>query len=1069
MGGGDMLKKIVTWIGTISILCQIFSSFASIVHAETFAGYDNEDRQETQLIPEDNLKEATENIFNAGFGEFPESSNPITPVLNSGIRLYGQNRGMGDIFADLRRAGNRLVLQSSEFAEVEIAPELGIYWRIELFSSMGNNVDLTDETGLAHTFNAGGVSYLNERVEAFNSEFPTIKTGDVLKIFHREADSRLCWSGSREVIPTTNSTAYFGVTETGFTLLQIERVTAQTGQIMVIGSGINDTQLQSQAASYLNLENAANVEVGGFTRFPDRSVAGRQSSATIRVQEKISNETYVQKDYDAVFTIRDGLEATTISQRILLGENLDVNQAITAVRVDGRTLTRDQYRIDYDPGQDLDVPGTRNTSIRVTDIFSARTADFLVPVTITWGETLLPRGIGDRSGGALAYLPNEKRIVARRGDYMVLAPIHQYFPDLYYSLAVLRNNAPIQMLTDLDTIHSYEAAGINNVNIHVGNIGTLPVEYGDILKVYHAEARTRLRIFRNNVEGALSHNENIAYLELTPSGYRQVLIDRVVSLSGTLSQRITDEQLDKQAASYLDLRNALGVKVIGFIKYPDRSRLGETTGTILVQETLSNGNSIQMEYEVPFTVHQGLEAVPVEQTLSLGGMIDPSKVVKDVKYNNQLLANDAYEITLSETSPMRLVGNFTIKATIIHRSTNEKLEVDIPVTVQWGNTLLLRGHSRREILGLSLLQNDEGRYLIGTQGSDPTNHQVHAGYLDEEYFKLNLLSGAEDILLGTSDYFQQFTYYGREYKEDIIADFGSHKVTIGDVLEVKHFEAVRYTGMMTLFKENQQLDTDFRSDVSYYDLTENGLKPLDINNGVTNKHTILPMMSNQQLEDVIETYLDVASTVEIVRFTNYPDRSQIGETTGTILVQEKLSNGNYIQMEYEVPFIVQGVRMLTDVPNLDFGEIVKSSFSQMVPAKTDGQKLGLQIADFIGKNNWSLQVYQSPFQDSQGQPLKGAEVILDNISVQSDQGKDLYFPETIVLNTQPTELISYHASSAENDITRGYTNVYFGSEEAVGVHLDTPHTILANSDTYKTTISWELVADPSQGAKQYDE
>jgi len=386
-----------------------------------------------------------------------------------------------------------------------------------------------------------------------------------------------------------------------------------------------------------------------------------------------------------------------------------------------------------------------------------------VHLTIRWGETLLFRGEADRSAGALAYLPGENKIVARRGDNIGVAPIHPDFPELYYSLEVLRNTASQQSLDELSIKKNYEAAGSRGVNGHVSGIGTISIEYGDILKVYHAEAQERLRIFNNEIEGALSHKDNIAYLELTPTGYRQVLIDRVTPRTGLISQNMTDEQLAQQAASYLNLSNAPNVEVVGF--------------------------------------------------------------------------------------------------------------------------------------------------------------------------------------------------------------------------------------------------------------------------------------------------------------TSYPDRSSLGQTTGTIQVQEKLSNGKYVQMAYEVPFTVEGTRKITNVSNFDFGTIRKSNRRQIVTAlNEEDTPLGLQLSDYIGTSNWSLQAYQSTsFQNSNGDELRGVEIRLHNIVSQSDQAANLHTQNEVNLNTQPIEIANYVVNSSVGSQPVGNTTISFGTNHTPGVELQVPNSLEANEDTYRTTINWELVADPSQG------
>ncbi|EPI00486.1 hypothetical protein D920_00849 [Enterococcus faecalis 13-SD-W-01] len=1008
-------------------------------------------------------------------GERIQVQVPVTITWGHTVLFRGENNTSAGALAYLPEE-KRLVARRGDYAQAApIHPNFpDLYYSLEVLRNTELKQALNDLNTVT-SYEAAGNRNVNEHVRDIGTI--SIEHGDILKVYHAEANEqfrlRIFRNETGSALSHRNNIAYLELTPTGYRQVLLDRVTPRTG---TISRNMTDDQLDQQAASYLNLSNAPIVEVVGFTRYPDRSTVG-QTTGTIQVQEKLSNGNYVQMTYDVPFTVHQGLEAAPVAQSLTLGESLDLEKAVGEVKYNNTVLARDAYELEYNPEQDLDVPGSRNTTVTIIHKASGERIQVNILVTITWGETLLFRGHADRSAGALAYLPGENKLVARRGDYTAAAPIHPSFPDLYYSLAVLRNTESKQALSELNTVTSYEAAGNRNVNDHVRDIGTISITHGDILKVYHEEPNFRLRIFNNEVEGALSHRNNIAYLELTPTGYRQVLLDRVTPRTGTISRNMTDKQLDQQAASYLNLTGTPTVEVVGFTRYPDRSTVGQTTGTIQVQEKLSNGNYVQMTYDVPFTVTVGLEASAVAQTLNLGETLDPSQVVENVKYNSQPLSTNDFEVKISGNGIMNLVGSRTINASITHKATTETIEVEIPVNIQWGNTLLLKGTSRHESLGLSLIRAGNQLQLIGTKGSEDRNLQLHTGlFLDTAYLKIGLISGQQNIALNLPNYQRNFTYYGRDYKFDIIDDFGVNTVQVGDVVEVYHQESLSAGRMISLYTDGVEADIHptnrLVNQTTYYETTNDGLSLLFINQLTPKNATISQTMSDHQLDAAAETYLEFGSAknVEVVGFTRYPDRTTVGQTTGTIQVQEKLSNGNFIQKEYEIPFTVQGVRMLTDVPAFDFGTIQKSSFSQTISAKTENQtSLSLQLADFIGENNWSLQVYQSPFQDSQGNSLKGAGITLNNISVKSDQENALHFPESLVLDTQPTELLSYQAPNAGNDVMRGYTNIYFGNEGTAGVHLNIPSTTLANEDTYKTTISWELVADPSQGANQYDE
>ncbi|EMF0203211.1 WxL domain-containing protein [Enterococcus hirae] len=1312
-------------------------------------------------------RNTTVTVVHKASGERIQVQVPVVITWGETLLFRGQADRSAGALAYLP-GENKLVARRGDYTwAAPIHPGFpDMYYSLEVLRNTDSKQAL-NELNTVTSYEATGNRDVNEHIRDIGTI--SIEHGDILKVYHAEAQGRLriFHNEAEGALSHKDNIAYLELTSTGYRQVLIDRVTPRTG---TISRRMTDEQLDQQAASYLNLSNAPNVEVVGFTSYPDRSSLG-QTTGTIQVQEKLSNGKYVQMTYEVPFTVHQGLEATTIAQALTLGETLDLEKAVNEVKYNNTVLARDAYELEYDPGQDLDVAGSRNTVVTVVHRATGERIQVNVPVTIRWGNTIMFRGRGDRSGGALAYVPSEQRLTMTRGSYEALASTHPNFPNEYFNISLLRNSANRQNLTELPEYYKFSSPGTWNAEQNRQGFGNRTIIYGDILKVYHAEARTRLRIFNNETEGALSHSNNIAYLELTPTGYRQVLIDRVTPRTGTISRRMSDEQLDQQVASYLNLNNAPNVEVVGFTKYPDRSRPGQTTGTIQVQEKLSNGNYVQMSYDVPFTVTAGLEATAVSQVLNLGETIDPSQVVKDVKYNGQALSNNDFEVKVSENGIMNLVGSRTINASITHKVSAETIEVEIPVTIHWGNTLILKGTARHESLGLSLIRAGNQLQLIGTKGSEDRNLQLHTGlFFDAAYLKIGLISGQQNIALDLPNYQRNITYYGRDYKFDIIDDFGVNNVQVGDVVEVYHQESLSAGRMMSLYTDSVEVDVHenngFVNQTTYYETTNDGLRLLFINQLSPKNTTISQTMSDEQLDAAVETYLEFgnaknvevvgftrypdrsrqgqtlgtirvqeklsngnyiqmnynvlftvhqgleattmaqvltlgetldlekavnevkynntvlardayefeydprhdldvpgrrytmvtvvhkasgeriqvqvhltirwgetllfrgeadrsagalaylpgenkivarrgdnigvapihpdfpelyyslevlrntasqqsldelsikknyeaagsrgvnghvsgigtisieygdilkvyhaeaqerlrifnneiegalshkdniayleltptgyrqvlidrvtprtglisqnmtdeqlaqqaasylnlsnAPNVEVVGFTSYPDRSSLGQTTGTIQVQEKLSNGKYVQMAYEVPFTVEGTRKITNVSNFDFGTIRKSNRRQIVTAlNEEDTPLGLQLSDYIGTSNWSLQAYQSTsFQNSNGDELRGVEIRLHNIVSQSDQAANLHTQNEVNLNTQPIEIANYVVNSSVGSQPVGNTTISFGTNHTPGVELQVPNSLEANEDTYRTTINWELVADPSQG------
>ncbi len=142
-----------------------------------------------------------------------------------------------------------------------------------------------------------------------------------------------------------------------------------------------------------------------------------------------------------------------------------------------------------------------------------------------------------------------------------------------------------------------------------------------------------------------------------------------------------------------------------------------------------------------------------------------------------------------------------------------------------------------------------------------------------------------------------------------------------------------------------------------------------------------------------------------------------------------------------------------------------TSWHGLADEMKDGSKIVPIVAtkDARGtdRQGWSLTAkLDNDFTDSNGNILKGAELKLSNLAYANASGAPIASAGEITLSSSEQEV-------GRADATNGVGNwsIGMGTLQADGttngVTLSVPSTTVKNSDTYSTTVTWNLVEDPS--------
>ncbi|CRH17891.1 lectin-like domain-containing protein [Carnobacterium maltaromaticum] len=300
------------------------------------------------------------------------------------------------------------------------------------------------------------------------------------------------------------------------------------------------------------------------------------------------------------------------------------------------------------------------------------------------------------------------------------------------------------------------------------------------------------------------------------------------------------------------------------------------------------------------------EGKAVQQQVTLGESLttrDLQSFVTNVTYGDIPLNPNEYNVTLKDVDN-DLVG--IGKATVIveHNFLGVRTEIEVPLDVRWGNTILAKGWGDLSV-GAYTYHPTENK-VTANQGTINSSTQVHSHFTSRYYSVnlYNLTSGTQKITDARN--YVSHSVTGQMSPFNAINQFSNGtrvaSTQVGDIIELTHEESQNRLRQIVSGQE-QPLRTN--KNTSFLELTASGYQQLHFNllnvksNGEISKWT-----TNDEIDDMIGEFLTTSDfeMVRIIGFSEYPDRSTVGNSIGKILVEESLSTGNKVQYEYEVNF-----------------------------------------------------------------------------------------------------------------------------------------------------------------------
>ena len=503
------------------------------------------------------------------------------------------------------------------------------------------------------------------------------------------------------------------------------------------------------------------------------------------------------------------------------------------------------------------------------------------------------------------------------------------------------------------------------------------VNYGDVVRSWVADPEKNAVTNSMTIDAPFVFNGGEVYYEITTNGYRKLDINTLTPTEQSIERGASQASLDSQVSRFLDTSGKENLRVVRFLDYPDTSTLGEKTGTIQVEETLSTGKTVTYDYTVPFVVTPKLEVTAKPDSKVLLGTdmntVDLRQFL-DVEVDGEQLDDDKYEVEMTAapiaTDTVSVGRAQSIRVTV--NGTTLSQDTSINIGVIWGDSIAFGGSdpiAMRTVAAFTLHHRGTRPSITASRGIRPNegNFIINSGYYGRDYYNFSWydVSQKNNVDLTNDSANQAVTAEGGERQNDVLNRWRTQTVNYGDV--VRAWVADPTKNAVT---ENEQFVSN--GGEVYYEITANGYRALNINKLTTPSHMILQGMTESELDSRLAEFLDVSSVenINLDRFVQYPDTSVIGTTSGTIRVTETLSTGKTVSYDYEITFTVENAPPTADpiAQELYLGESLPDSPMDLLenvsddrddPSELKATYLNRPNIDRVGEMTASVQLEDS--------------------------------------------------------------------------------------------------------------
>ena len=378
------------------------------------------------------------------------------------------------------------------------------------------------------------------------------------------------------------------------------------------------------------------------------------------------------------------LGGTTANKQLNLTEqpeNVELNQLLSAVTVNGHAVTDDLYTIKQLTDFDTKTIGKREVKLQIDLKDGYATKEVDIPYEVKWGDSLVMKGLNGATVGVYSFIKKNDQwyLSATQGDPdadLNNWVNNEFGRNDYYRIEVDEgeNSLPVPSQPEV-----FEDSSVNTGNFVYSVTGNmtfgqaiarfnngqpLPISTGAIIKVYHAEPSKNNLFIQDDVVRDYTAGLNYAYYRVTDSGI----------------EPITDMKAN------------------------------------FVKMSLTLGEDATAK--------------------------DIKALIQNVKFNDQELNTDLYTVEPVDTFDTSTVGEKELKVKLTTSDEVTTKEVAVPYTVNWGNTLVMKNKDGDTISAFSLTKEDKKLQIASLPGKNKSNLSKRITNADDSdvYYSIEVFS-----------------------------------------------------------------------------------------------------------------------------------------------------------------------------------------------------------------------------------------------------------------------------------------------------------------------------------------
>lgn len=281
------------------------------------------------------------------------------------------------------------------------------------------------------------------------------------------------------------------------------------------------------------------------------------------------------------FELKNSLhEVTAKPQTVVVGTEVEKLEAKNFVEV------KDGEVIGFVEKPSTSKVGEQKVKIETKDRFGNKKVTE-VPLAVTYGDSLLVYGLNYTDGDLKSIVTlhhDTKKISATDTKNL----IHDYFKDEKYFEFTLYGK-------DGREKKNVAVKGLENTKAFAKEVNGLSFEYGDVVKVYHAES-SRLHWYQKDVYAGEGKNKEIKelFFKITENGFERLeALQEVTAKPQTVVVGTEVEKLD--AKSFVEVK---GGEVVGFAEKPNTTKIGKQTVKVETKDRFGNRQITEVPVEV---------------------------------------------------------------------------------------------------------------------------------------------------------------------------------------------------------------------------------------------------------------------------------------------------------------------------------------------------------------------------------------------------------------------------------------------------------------------------------------